>query len=150
MDTPIFVLGAAITDLMGFPVRPVAQSDSVPGKIRKAPGGVGRNLAENLVRLGLPVELITAFGDDSNGRALLKHCQEQQIGIRHSVLAEGHRGALHLVFKQLGYCPNYPNYSLRKNDRRSAIPRFYAGPAGLAFWPQSVGNIHVYRYSSRW
>lgn len=97
MDAPVFVLGAAITDLMGFPQKPVAQADSVPGKIRKAPGGVGRNLAENLVRLGLPVELITAFGDDANGRSLLKHCQDQQIGIRHSILAEGQRGALHLA-----------------------------------------------------
>jgi pseudouridine kinase len=97
MNQPIFVLGAAITDLMGFPAGLPAPSDSVPGKIAKAAGGVGRNLAENLVRLGLPVELVTAFGDDRNGQELLAHCQKLNIGVRYSVLADGQRGALHLA-----------------------------------------------------
>jgi len=97
MTQPIFVLGAAITDIMGFPLGTPTPSDSVPGTIAKASGGVGRNLAENLVRLGIPVELITAFGDDTNGRDLLSQCQELHIGVRHSILANGRRGALHLA-----------------------------------------------------
>lgn len=97
MNQPIFVLGAAITDLMGFPAGSPTPADSVPGKIAKAAGGVGRNLAENLVRLGLPVELVTAFGDDRNGQELLAHCQKLNIGVRYSLLADGQRGALHLA-----------------------------------------------------
>ena len=97
MSKPIFVLGAAITDMMGFPFGKPLPADSVPGSIAKAPGGVARNLSENLVRLGLRVELVTAFGDDPDGRALLKNCQELSIGVRHSILANGHRGALHLA-----------------------------------------------------
>lgn len=97
MNQAIFVLGAAITDVMGFPSGTPAPSESVPGRITKASGGVGRNLAENLVRLGLPVELVTAFGDDSNGRLLLAECQKLNIGVRHSILAEGQTGALHLA-----------------------------------------------------
>lgn len=97
MSKPIFVLGAAITDMMGFPFGKPLPSDSVPGAIAKAPGGVARNLAENLVRLGLQVELMTAFGDDKDGRALLQNCQDLNIGVRHSVLADGYRGAIHLA-----------------------------------------------------
>ncbi len=97
MQNPVFVLGAAITDLMGFPIGAPAPADSIPGRIRKAPGGVGRNLAENLVRLGLPIELITAFGDDENAEHLIRHCQEQAIGLRHSIMVEGQAGAIHLA-----------------------------------------------------
>lgn len=97
MSKLIFVLGAAITDMMGFPHGKPLPSDSVPGIVAKAPGGVARNLAENLVRLGLRTELITAFGDDKDGRALLKNCQDLNIGVRHSILADGHKGAIHLA-----------------------------------------------------
>jgi pseudouridine kinase len=97
MSKPIFVLGAALTDMVGFPQRKPALMDSVPGRVAKASGGVGRNLAENLVRLGLPTELITAFGDDRNGKALLSECQELNIGVRYSILANGRKGALHLA-----------------------------------------------------
>lgn len=97
MSQTIFVLGAAITDMMGFPTDSLIPSDSVPGRIIKSSGGVGRNIAENLVRLGLPVELITAFGDDENGKLLLAECQQLNIGVRHSILAEGQNGARHLA-----------------------------------------------------
>ena len=97
MSKPIFVLGAALTDMVGFPQRKPALADSVPGRIVKTSGGVGRNLAENLVRLGLPTELITAFGDDRNGKALLLECQELNIGVRYSILANGRKGALNLA-----------------------------------------------------
>ena len=97
MNKRIFVLGAAITDLMGFPDGHPISGDSVPGNITKTSGGVGRNLAENLVRLGLPVELLTAFGDDDNGKKLMAECQKLEIGIRHSILANGQRGAMHLA-----------------------------------------------------
>ena len=97
MSKSIFVLGAAITDMMGFPFGKPLPTDSVPGTIAKAPGGAGRNLAENLARLGLRVELVTAFGDDRDGRALLQNCQDINIGVRHSILANGYKGAMHLA-----------------------------------------------------
>lgn len=99
MSNPIFVLGAALTDMVGFPIEQPALADSVPGRITKTSGGVGRNLAENLVRLGLTTELITAFGDDRNGKALLEECQTLNIGVRHSILANGQKGAIHLAIQ---------------------------------------------------
>jgi hypothetical protein len=36
-------------------------------------GGVGRNIAENLVHLGTPTKLLTAIGDDLYGRKMLEH-----------------------------------------------------------------------------
>lgn len=52
---------------------------SNPCESHETPGGVVRNVAENLARLGLPVALIAAVGDDAGGRLLLE--QAAQVGI---------------------------------------------------------------------
>jgi len=49
----------------------LAPSDSNPGSILCAPGGVGRNVSENLARLGLATQLFSVVGDDVFGQALL-------------------------------------------------------------------------------
>lgn len=52
---------------------------SNPCEAHETPGGVVRNVAENLARLGLPVALVGAVGDDAGGRLLLE--QAAQLGI---------------------------------------------------------------------
>jgi pseudouridine kinase len=52
---------------------------SNPCESHETPGGVVRNVAENLARLGLPVALVAAVGDDAGGRLLLE--QAAQVGI---------------------------------------------------------------------
>jgi pseudouridine kinase len=44
--------------------------------VKESFGGVARNVAENLARLGLPVRLLTAVGDDAAGTALLRQARE--------------------------------------------------------------------------
>ncbi len=44
--------------------------DSNPGAIRIAPGGVARNIAENLARLGLDTQLVSAIADDAFGASV--------------------------------------------------------------------------------
>ena len=50
---------------------PVVAATSNPGRTLTAPGGVGRNVAENLARLGSPVRLVGAVGCDHAGDLLL-------------------------------------------------------------------------------
>ncbi len=58
---------------------------SNPCESHETPGGVVRNVAENLARLGLPVALVAVVGDDAGGRMLLE--QAAQVGIdTHAVL----------------------------------------------------------------
>ena len=52
---------------------------SNPCEAHETPGGVVRNVAENLARLGLPVALIAAVGDDAAGRMLME--QAARVGI---------------------------------------------------------------------
>jgi pseudouridine kinase len=67
----VVVIGAATLDMKGRPKMPIVEGTSNPGYIRVSPGGVGRNVAENLARLGVPTVLLSAVGDDSAGRQIL-------------------------------------------------------------------------------
>lgn len=94
---PVRVVGGALLDLMGFPSAPLTPFDSTPGSIHLAPGGVGRNVAENLARLGLPVRLITAFGDDAFSELMIRQAQETGIDLSESLFLRGRTGAVHLA-----------------------------------------------------
>jgi pseudouridine kinase len=58
------VIGGANVDIQGFPDNKLHLRDSNPGKLKMSLGGVGRNIADNMCRLGLTTKLITALGDD--------------------------------------------------------------------------------------
>lgn len=65
-------------------LRPLAKliaGSSNPCLALESPGGVARNVAENLARLGLPVSLIGAVGDDLSGQALLAQARQSGIDV---------------------------------------------------------------------
>ena len=65
MAAPIIVIGGANIDISAKYSAPViASGDSHNGQIYTSAGGVARNIAENLSRLGSVVQLITGIGDD--------------------------------------------------------------------------------------
>lgn len=78
----VLVVGAANMDITGSTHNPLTPGDSIPGRIRYASGGVARNVAENLARLGTPVELLAAVGDDVFGRALLASTEGAGVGVQ--------------------------------------------------------------------
>ena len=85
----VLVLGGANMDISGSTTQALVLSDSNPGRIRCAPGGVARNVAENLARLGNTTRLLTAVGDDLYGRSLLDTTQKAGVDVRGSwVLAD--------------------------------------------------------------
>ena len=62
---PITVIGGANFDISAKYSNAVTTAeDSNHGQIFTSPGGVARNIAENLARLGSAVRLITGLGDD--------------------------------------------------------------------------------------
>lgn len=70
LDGRIVVIGAAGFDLVGRPHRELRMGTSNPGTLRFSLGGVARNVAENLAQLGAETVLITALGDDQQGRMI--------------------------------------------------------------------------------
>lgn len=67
----VVVVGGANTDLKARSTGPVLAATSNPGRTTSSPGGVGRNIADNLARLGTATRLVSAVGDDALGDALL-------------------------------------------------------------------------------
>ncbi len=79
MRGPVTVIGGANTDILGFVEHPLVPRDSNPGHIRTSPGGVGRNIAENLARLGITTRLVTSLGEGAAGDEIATSCSE--VGI---------------------------------------------------------------------
>ncbi|MCL4370119.1 MAG: carbohydrate kinase family protein [Chloroflexi bacterium] len=69
--TEIVVLGATCLDVKARPLAPVQPGTSNPAQIRLSPGGSGRNIAENLARLGVRASLLSVVGADLLGQRLL-------------------------------------------------------------------------------
>lgn len=93
----VAVVGGAGMDLMGFSESPLIEAQSNPGHTSLAPGGVGRNIAENLARLGLEVQLLTAIGEDLYGNQLLDSCREAGIDTRATLRISGASTSLYLA-----------------------------------------------------
>jgi pseudouridine kinase len=74
-QAPALVIGASGVDIVGRLKADLEMGTSNPAHIRTSFGGVARNVAENLARLGQPVILLSAVGADLAGDQLI-----QQIG----------------------------------------------------------------------
>ena len=100
---PVLVIGAASLDLKGHVAGLLYPGASNPGLVRRSVGGVARNVAENLARLGINVSLMTALGDDAIGQTVLRQAREIGIDTLPSLVVEGGRtGAYLAVFDSSG------------------------------------------------
>ncbi len=97
MEKKVIVIGAAIMDIMGFPNKQLISYDSVPGEIHTGNGGVGRNIAENLLRLGVTTSFISAFGGDAFALQLQRSITDLKGEISNSVFTKKGNSALHLA-----------------------------------------------------
>ncbi|MBN1148484.1 MAG: carbohydrate kinase family protein [Anaerolineales bacterium] len=70
-EAPVLIIGAAGVDIVGVLKGEPRMGVSNPARIRTSYGGVARNVAENLARLGQPVKLITAVGAGQVGERLI-------------------------------------------------------------------------------
>ena len=93
----IVVVGGANTDILGVSDATLLARDSNPGHVTVSAGGVGRNIAENLARLGVEVELITAFGGDSQARTLAEECRAAGIGTSAALVLDDISGSRYLA-----------------------------------------------------
>jgi pseudouridine kinase len=77
------VLGGANMDIHGKSHKALRSNDSNPGTVQTSAGGVARNIAENLARLGVDCRLISAVGNDQHGRMLMQLGREAGINMQH-------------------------------------------------------------------
>ena len=88
-DSPFVVaIGGANMDIHGTPSAGLCLSDSNPGTVQISPGGVARNVAENLARLGIDCRLIAPVGKDRHGDMLMCSGRAAGIDMQHVVRLE--------------------------------------------------------------
>ncbi len=68
----VVVIGGANVDIKAIAGAGYQLGTSNPGTVRTTSGGVGRNIAHNLARLGVDVALISAIGLDAHGDKVLR------------------------------------------------------------------------------
>ena len=85
----VVVAGGVNVDIGGRSSQPLVPADSNPGRVRMSLGGVGRNIAHNLVLLGADVRLFTAFGEDMNAGRIAESCRELGIDISQCLTVPG-------------------------------------------------------------
>jgi len=79
----IVCIGGAAIDRTFRATSPIQAGTSNPVSLRHGFGGVARNVAENLARLGLQPDLVSIVGDDAYGHDLLARLRKIGIGTRH-------------------------------------------------------------------
>lgn len=95
-DNNVVVIGGSNMDILGFPKLTLNMNDSNPGKIKMSMGGVGRNIAENLVRLGAPTKLLTALGNDIYGKKIIEECKKIGLDMDGSIIADNESTSTYL------------------------------------------------------
>ena len=79
----VVVVGGANMDVKARSARDVLRGTSNPGTGSMAPGGVGRNIAENLARLGTRAHLVAAIGADALGDQVLAATSAAGVHVEH-------------------------------------------------------------------
>ncbi len=77
----VLVIGASCLDVIARLQGDIQIATSSPALIRTSFGGVARNVAENLARLGQPVSLLSVIGKDRIGEDVLAHTRNAGVDV---------------------------------------------------------------------
>jgi pseudouridine kinase len=91
VERTVVVVGGANVDVKARTTAPLVAATSNPGTVVRTPGGVGRNIAENLARLGSQVALVSVVGSDPDGEWLLEETARAGVDVT-PVLRGGQTG----------------------------------------------------------
>jgi pseudouridine kinase len=83
----VVVVGGAVLDTKVRTAGPPVLATSNPGTASWTAGGVGRNIAENLARLGSPTQLVSAVGKDPAAENVLARTTAAGVECRHVVVS---------------------------------------------------------------
>lgn len=92
----VAVVGGANMDIVARTPLDGIWGDSTPGQIQCSPGGVARNMAENLARLGHETHLVSAVGEDEFGRSLRAATQAAGVEVSGFQVLPAYRTATYL------------------------------------------------------
>ena len=92
----VVIIGSANIDVAGYSHESLNYADSNPGKIKFTPGGVGRNIAQNLALLGNRAWLLSAVGSDFYGQSLLTQTNQSGVYVDKCLIVPGENTSSYL------------------------------------------------------
>jgi len=99
---PVVVIGGANMDVKCRIAGPTAMGSSNPGALTLTPGGVARNIAENLARLGHRVALVGVVGRDGFGDRLLAETADAGVDVDAVIRASDGTGSYAAMLDRRG------------------------------------------------
>lgn len=100
MHDRIAVVGGCNIDLSATAFTPLISKDSNPGFLKTTMGGVGRNIAENLSRLGYEVHLISMLGNDHFKQAIETDAQSFGLDLSYCETVDDANTSTYLCINQ--------------------------------------------------
>lgn len=97
----VVVIGGASIDIVATPAGTLQPHVSNPGRIRISAGGTGRNVAENLARLGISTHLIAAVGAHPMAELLLEHTARAGVDLT-GIVRTAERGDCYAAIRSPG------------------------------------------------
>src|SRR5258705_1607910 len=92
MSKPVICIGAAFVDELFHVKKELIPGTTNEASVTKTAGGVSRNIAHQLALLGVEVQLISVFGNDSDGDWLKQTCTNAGVRIEASITKDGLSG----------------------------------------------------------
>ncbi len=92
MPKPVICIGASFVDELFHAKEDLLPATTNDAVVTKTAGGVSRNIAHQLSLLGVPVQLISVFGNDSDGNWLKQVCTQAGVQLDASITKEGLSG----------------------------------------------------------
>jgi len=92
MPKPVICIGAAFVDELFHAKEEMMIGTTNEASLTKTAGGVSRNIAHQLALLGVDVQLISVFGNDSDGDWLKQTCTNADVRLDASITKEGLSG----------------------------------------------------------
>lgn len=92
----VVLIGGANVDISAHAHASLLAGDSNPGRIACSPGGVARNVAENLVRLGVEARLLSVLGDDAFAQVVRQGAKGVGLNLEACTTVAGGRTATYL------------------------------------------------------
>lgn len=150
-------IGAVNVDIMGRSKRSLVPEDSNPGQIKISIGGATHNASENAARLGVPVNFITATGDDYFGGLIRTSCESAGLTTKYFVSFPGQvsstymsvhnrDGEMNIAVSDMNVLQSLSVSHLEENEELLANAAAITFDTGL---PQEVINYLVHTYGRR-
>src|SRR6188474_2021753 len=92
MPNPVICIGAAFVDELFHVKKEMMFGTTNEALVTKTAGGVGRNIAHQLALLDVEVQLISVFGNDTDGDWLKQTCAKAGVKLDASITKEGPSG----------------------------------------------------------